>query len=44
MELGENPLLIAERLGHKSVKMTLDIYSHLSPNKQKDLAVKLDKL
>jgi integrase len=44
IELGENPVLIAERLGHKSVQMTLDRYSHLYPNRQKKLAQKLDNL
>lgn len=31
---GENPKVVAERLGHKSVTMTLDVYSHVMPNIQ----------
>ena len=35
-------LAIADRLGHESVKTTLDIYSHLYPNKRKEVAEKID--
>ena len=38
VELGCSPLLIAERLGHKNVETTLNINSHLSPNKRSELA------
>jgi len=44
VELGENPLLIANRLGHSDIKMTLNTYAHLYPNKQNELAKKLDNL
>ena len=44
VELGENPLLIANRLGHSDIKMTLNTYAHLYPNKQRELAGKLDNL
>ena len=44
VELGENPLLIANRLGHSDIKMTLNTYAHLYPNKQKELADKLENL
>lgn len=44
VELGANPLLIAERLGHSDIKMTLNTYAHLYPNKQKELAEKLSLL
>ncbi len=44
VELGENPLLIAARLGHADIKMTLNTYAHLYPNKQKELAGKLNDL
>ena len=44
VELGENPLLIANRLGHSDIKMTLNTYAHLYPNKQKELAEKLENL
>ncbi len=39
-----NPKVIAERLGHTSVKMTLDTYSHVLPSMQKDATDKLEKL
>jgi site-specific recombinase XerD len=29
---GADPTLVAERLGHKDVRMTLNIYSHMFPN------------
>lgn len=38
IELGCSPLLISERLGHEKVETTLNIYSHLYPNKQAELA------
>ena len=44
IEMGFSPLLIAERLGHDSVDTTLRIYSHLYPNKQADVALKLSAL
>ena len=44
IELGFSPLLIAQRLGHDNVSMTLNIYSHLWPSKQDELADRLEKL
>lgn len=44
IELGFSPLAIADRLGHESVKTTLDTYSHLYPNKQDELAQKLQEI
>lgn len=44
VELGFNPLLIAERLGHEDIKTTLNTYSHLYPNKQMELINKLDEI
>lgn len=44
IELGFTPLLISERLGHENVETTLNIYSHLYPNKQNEIAKKLDAL
>ena len=44
IELGFSPLLIAERLGHEKVEVTLNIYSHLYPNKQAEVVEKLEKL
>jgi integrase len=42
--LAENvhPKIVQERLGHHSIAITLDIYSHLMPNMQADATNKLD--
>ncbi len=42
VEMGFSPLLIAERLEHERVQTTLETYSHLYPNKQVEVAQKLD--
>ncbi|WP_051344095.1 tyrosine-type recombinase/integrase [Alicyclobacillus herbarius] len=38
---GENPKIVSERLGHASVNMTLNRYSHVLPDMQKSAADKL---
>lgn len=38
IEKGLQPLVIAQRVGHDSVNTTMNIYGHLSPNKQKQVA------
>lgn len=43
VELGFSPLEIADRLGHESVKTTLDTYSHLYPDKDQKLADTLNQ-
>lgn len=43
IELGFAPLEIADRLGHESVKTTLDTYSHLYPDKDQQLANRLNQ-
>lgn len=40
--MGFTPLAIAERLGHEKIETTLNTYSHLYPNKQGELADKLE--
>ena len=42
IEMGFSPLLIAERLGHEKIETTLNTYSHLYPNKQVEIADKLN--
>ena len=42
VEMGFSPLLIAERLGHERVQTTMETYSHLYPNKQAEVANRLD--
>ena len=41
---GENPKVVSERLGHASVILTLDTYSHVLPDMQQGAADKLEKL
>ncbi len=42
VEMGFSPLEIANRLGHEKIETTLNTYSHLYPNKQEQLADRLD--
>lgn len=44
IDMGFTALEIADRLGHESVKTTLDTYSHLYPDKDQKLADKLNQL
>ena len=41
---GENAKVISERLGHSSIVMTLDIYSHVLPSMQQAATGKLEKM
>jgi integrase len=43
MEQGVNPKVVSERLGHSSVGITLDLYSHVSPTLQADAALRFDR-
>lgn len=38
LKQGVHPKIVSERLGHSSIKITLDLYSHLLPNMQKETA------
>lgn len=44
IERGFSPLMIADRLGHEKVQTTLDIYSHLYPNKADEISKDLQNL
>lgn len=44
IELGFPPLLIAERLGHEKIETTLNTYGHLYPDKQVEIAHRLELL
>ena len=37
-----HPKIVQERLGHSSIAITMDIYSHLMPNMQGDAAKAVD--
>jgi integrase len=39
---GVHPKIVQERLGHSSISMTLDIYSHVTATMQADAAARLD--
>jgi len=39
---GVHPKVVQERLGHSSIKITLDTYSHLLPDMQKEIMGQLD--
>nr|WP_270779522.1 tyrosine-type recombinase/integrase [Holdemanella biformis] len=41
ISMGENPLLIKERLGHEKIQTTLGTYGHLYPNTNLEVAKKL---
>ena len=43
IEMGFTPVEIANRLGHESIKTTLDTYSHMYPDKDQKLASALNK-
>jgi integrase len=44
MVAGFNPKVVSEALGHSSVTITLDLYSHVLPNMQDELAAAVAKL
>jgi integrase len=41
---GVHPKIVQERLGHKSIKITLDRYYHVSMTMQQDAVRVLDRL
>ena len=44
LSAGENPKVVSERLGHASIVLTLDTYSHVLPSMQKNATNKMEKL
>lgn len=42
LTLGEHPKVVQERLGHASITITMDIYSHVMPTLQRQAADKLE--
>lgn len=44
IEMGFSALLVSERLGHENVTTTLNIYAHLFPSRQSEVAEKLQAL
>jgi len=41
---GEHPKVVQERLGHSSIQITLDTYSHAIPSMQTEAAKKMDAM
>ncbi len=41
---GINPKIVSERIGHASIVLTLDTYSHILPDMQKEATSKLGKM
>ncbi len=41
---GMHPKVVQERLGHASITLTLDTYSHVLPSLQKEATEKLNRL
>lgn len=44
LSAGENPKVVSERLGHASIVLTLDTYSHVLPTMQETATNKIEKL
>ena len=44
LEAGVHPKIVSERLGHSSVRMTLDVYSHRVKGLQETAVLKFDEL
>ena len=44
IDIGANPVLIAERLGHESPDITLKTYSHMFPTRQTDIVQKINDM
>lgn len=43
LQAGVHPKVVAERLGHSSTKLTLDVYSHVAPGMQEDATARIAK-
>jgi integrase len=44
LKQGIHPKIVQERLGHSSIEMTLDIYSHVMPGIQEAAAKRFDDI
>ncbi|MBN6187620.1 site-specific integrase [Aneurinibacillus sp. BA2021] len=43
LKLGEHPKIVSERLGHSNIQMTLNLYSHVTPDMQKDASDRFEQ-
>lgn len=44
LKQGTHPKIVQERLGHASIQITLDTYSHVTPGLQEAAAARFDEL
>ena len=44
LKQGVHPKIVQERLGHSSIQLTLDTYSHIVPGMRQSAALKFDDL
>lgn len=44
LEQGVHPKVVQERLGHSTISVTMDTYSHVMPTLQREAAEKLDRI
>ncbi len=44
LSAGENPKVVSERLGHASITLTMDTYSHVLPDMQEAATKKLEDM
>jgi integrase len=44
LQAGTHPKVVAERLGHSSTTLTMDVYSHSVPGMQSEAAVQLERM
>ena len=44
LQAGVHPKIVSERLGHSTISLTLDVYSHAIPHMQRDAADRIGKL
>ena len=44
LKQGVHPKIVQERLGHSSIEITLDVYSHVAPGLQEAAAKRFDEV
>ena len=44
LQANVNPKIVSERLGHSTIVLTLDVYSHVLPSMQQDATAQLEEM
>ncbi len=44
LQAGTHPKVVAERLGHSSTTLTMDVYSHVAPGMQSEATAQLERM